>query len=89
MRNLLAQVPKAAQPMVAAAVRTVFIQPDQASAGSQLHRVAATLERRYPKAAEVLALAEQDVLAYMSFPEQHRRRLHSTDPLERLPPSTR
>jgi transposase-like protein len=52
MRNLLAQVPKAAQPMVAAAVRMVFIQPDQATARSQLHRVAATLERRYPKAAE-------------------------------------
>jgi len=42
MRNLLAQVPKAAQPMVAAAVRTVFIQPDQASARSQLNRVAVT-----------------------------------------------
>jgi transposase-like protein len=38
--------------MVAAAVRMVFIQPDQATARSQLHRVAATLERRYPKAAE-------------------------------------
>ncbi len=84
MRNLLAQVPKAAQPMVAAAVRTVFIQPDQATARTQLHRVATTLERRYPKAAEVLTRAEEDVLAYMSFPEQHRRRLHSTNPLERL-----
>jgi len=28
--------------------------------------------------------AEPDVLAYMSFPAQHRTKLHSTNPLERL-----
>ena len=28
--------------------------------------------------------AEPDVLAYMSFPPQHRTKLHSTNPLERL-----
>jgi putative transposase len=28
--------------------------------------------------------AEPDVLAYMSFPPQHRAKLHSTNPLERL-----
>ncbi len=28
--------------------------------------------------------AEPDVLAYMSFPAQHRAKLHSTNPLERL-----
>lgn len=28
--------------------------------------------------------SEDDVLAYMSFPPQHRAKLHSTNPLERL-----
>jgi len=28
--------------------------------------------------------AEHDVLAYMTFPEQHRVKLHNTNPLERL-----
>ena len=28
--------------------------------------------------------AEADVLAYMGFPVQHRAKLHSTNPLERL-----
>lgn len=28
--------------------------------------------------------AEPDVLAYMDFPAQHRAKLHSTNPLERL-----
>ena len=28
--------------------------------------------------------AEPDVLAYMSFPKEHRTKLHSTNPIERL-----
>lgn len=28
--------------------------------------------------------AEEDVLSYMSFPSQHRTKLHSTNPLERV-----
>jgi putative transposase len=28
--------------------------------------------------------SEHDVLAYMAFPGQHRTKLHSTNPLERL-----
>lgn len=28
--------------------------------------------------------AELDVLAYMSFPKEHRAKLHSTNPIERL-----
>ena len=28
--------------------------------------------------------AEEDVLAYMTFPREHRQKLHSTNPLERL-----
>jgi len=46
--------------------------------------VVQTLEKRYLKVAALLDEAEEHVLAHMSFPEQHRRRLHSTNPLERL-----
>ena len=42
------------------------------------------MQPRWPKAAEVLAAAEDDVLAYMAFPRQHRTKLHSTNPIERL-----
>lgn len=84
MRNLLSRVPKAAQQMVAALVRTIFAQPDKASAHAQLGEVAKSLQQRFPRAAELLVDAEEDVLAYMSFPGEHWRQLHSTNPLERL-----
>lgn len=84
MRNLLSVVPKDAQPAVSAIVRMIFIEPDHASALAQLHKVAGTLQRRFPRAAELLEEAAEDVLAHLHFPLEHRRRLHSTNPLERL-----
>ena len=84
MRNLLSVVPRAAQETVAAIVRTVFSQPDHASAMEQLQDVVRMLEPKFPDAAALLEHAAEDVLAHMHFPREHRRRLHSTNPLERL-----
>jgi len=84
MRNLLATVPRSASGTVAAIVRTIFAQPDHPSAMAQLHRVADGLRGKFPAAAELLESAAEDVLAHFHFPEEHRRRLHSTNPLERL-----
>jgi putative transposase len=84
MRNLLSTVPKQAQDAVAAIVRSIFTQPDHASAMAQLHEVARMLSERFPQAAELLEDAAEDVLAHLHFPREHRRRLHSTNPLERL-----
>jgi putative transposase len=69
---------------VAAIVRTIFAQPDHASAIAQLHKVADGLRGRFPDAAVLLEEAAEDVLAHFHFPVEHRRRLHSTSPLERL-----
>jgi transposase-like protein len=84
MRNLPALVPRSAQQVVASFVRTIFAQPDHASAMAQLDRVAEGLATRFPKAAELLCEAAEDVLAHFHFPEPHRRRLHPTNPIERL-----
>jgi transposase-like protein len=84
MRNLLALVPRSAGDAVAAIVRTIFAQPDHAAAMAQLRDVAGMLEPRFPQAAALLTDAAEDVLAHMHFPAEHRRRLHSTNPLERL-----
>jgi putative transposase len=40
--------------------------------------------RELPKLAALMDEAEEDVLAYMTFPKEHRAKLHSTNSLERL-----
>jgi transposase-like protein len=84
MRNLLATVPPGAREAIAAIVRTIFAQPDHASALTQLRKVADGLRPKFPKAAALLEDAAEDVLAYRHLPSEHHRQLHSTNPLERL-----
>lgn len=84
VRNALALVPKGMQEMVAASIRTVFAQPDAASAHEQWRRLADGFRPRFPKLAELLDGAEDEVLAYLAFPPEHWRQLWSTNPLERL-----
>jgi transposase-like protein len=69
---------------IAAIVRTIFAQPDHASAMAQLHKVAEGLRGRFPKAAALLEEAAEEVLEYRRFPMEQQRQLHSTNVLERL-----
>ena len=78
-RNALAYVPRGQHAMVAAAIRQAFIQPDRKSAGETWRHVADQLRGRWPKLGALMDEAEDDVLAYMTFPSQHRVKLHSAD----------
>jgi putative transposase len=84
MRNALAHVPKGQHTMVAAAIRQAFLQADPDAAHQTWRHVADQLRPRWPKLAGLMDESEHDVLAYMNFPAQHRTKLHSTNPLERL-----
>jgi len=84
VRNALALVPKAAAQMVAATIRTVFVQPDAERARAQWQRVIDGFRPRYPRLADLLEAAQEDVLAYLAFPPEHRRQIWSNNPLERL-----
>jgi transposase-like protein len=84
MRNVLAHVPKGDKAMVAAALRTIFTQPNQGAARQQLGEVTHAMAPRWARAAEVLLAGEEDVLSYMTFPPPHWTRIYSTNPLERL-----
>jgi putative transposase len=84
MRNLLTRVPKSAQAMVATLVRTIFAQPDAQSVWEQHARVVEQLHERFPAAAELLADAAPDVLAFTSFPKEHWKQIWSNNPQERL-----
>jgi putative transposase len=84
MRSALAHVGKGQQTMVAAALRQAFLQADEARARQVWRQVADQLRPRWSKLATLMDESEHDVLAYMGFPAQHRAKLHSTNPLERL-----
>jgi transposase-like protein len=84
MRNLLARVPRSAQAMVAATVRTIFDQPDRAAAEAQLLHVVEALQDRFHEAMQLLLDAEGEILTFYDFPAEHRRQSYSTNPLERL-----
>jgi putative transposase len=84
MRNALAYVGKAQQSMVSAALRQAFIQPDRAGASQMLRHTADQLRGTWPKLAAFIDDSEADVLAHMDFPLQHRAKIHSTNPIERL-----
>lgn len=84
MRNLLATLPHGAREPIAAIVRTIFAQPNHATAMAQLRKVADGLRGRFPRTATLLEEAAEDVLAYRLFPSEHQRQLYSTNVLERL-----
>jgi putative transposase len=84
LRNALSGVPKAKTQMVAAAIRTIFAQPDAAHISQQLDVVADTLSFTLPNVASLLLEAKEDLIAFSSFPMAHWPKLWSTNPLERV-----
>lgn len=84
LRNVLARVPRASAQMVLAAIRTIFAQPDGASARAQLEEVADKLAPGFPVVAGMLRDAREDLLAFAAFPVAHWRKVWSTNPLERV-----
>ena len=84
IRNALAHVPRRQHSMVAAVIRTAFVQENQAQASAQWRETADKLRDRFPRLAALMDEAEADVLAFMAFPKEHWPQLASTNPLERL-----
>jgi putative transposase len=84
LRNLLTKVPKSAGPFVATLVRSVFAQPDATAVHAQFDRVLEQLHGRFPEAAEMLADAAPDILAFTAFPFAHWKQIWSNNPQERL-----
>ena len=84
MRNAVAHAGKTQRRVVSAFVDTAFAQDDEAAAKTQWRQVADQLRPRVPRLANLMDEAEADVLAYMSFPKEHRTKLHSNNPIERI-----
>jgi len=84
MRNVLAHAGKQGRRLASAFIATAFAQDDAEAAKLQWRHVADQLRPKVPKLALLMDEAEPDVLAYMTFPKDHRPKIHSTNPLERL-----
>lgn len=84
MRNVLAHAGKSGRRVVSAFIATAFAQDTPEAASHQWRTVADQIRPKVPKLAAIMDGAEPDVLAYMSFPKEHRTKLHSTNPIERL-----
>ena len=84
MRNALAHAGKTQRRVVSAFIGTAFVQDDAGAARTQWRQVADQLRIKVPKLAGFMDDAETDVLAFMGFPKDHRAKIHSTNPIERL-----
>jgi putative transposase len=84
MRNALGHAQRQQHQLVAAIIRTAFVQDNREDAGRQWREAADRLRDRFPKIAALMDEAEDDVLAFMSFPKEHWSQISNTNPLERL-----
>lgn len=84
LRDMLGHCTKDQQPLVSGAIRQIFAAEDAAEAHARLAEVVVALEQTAPKVARLLCEAEDDLLAFMSFPREHWCKLRSTNPLERV-----
>ena len=84
MRNVLAHAGKSGRRVASAFIATAFAQENGEAARAQWRTVADQIRPKVPRLAAIMDDAETDVLAYMTFPKEHRAKLHSTNPIERL-----
>ncbi|MGH2990267.1 MAG: transposase, partial [Solirubrobacterales bacterium] len=84
VRNMLQHCRPAQRGLVAAALREVFNASDHEQARARVSEVIERLGEAAPKVCELLAAAEEDLLAFYRFPAAHWSKLRSTNPLERV-----
>jgi putative transposase len=84
MRNLLSVARHHHRQVIAALIRTIFVQPDRDAATAQLRSVVDQLQPLAPDVAARLEAMETDLLAYAAFPAAHWSKIWSNNPIERL-----
>ena len=84
LREALGHVRKDQQGMVAALLRPIFATESGEQARELVSDALGRLKKPLPKVAALLEEAEEDLLAFYSFPADHWTKLRSTNPLERF-----
>lgn len=83
MRNAAVKLTKAAQPVILDRLKKAFQKATQKEAKEAFKVLAKETRRKHPGFADLLDEAVDDVLAFMAFPVEHWRRIHSSNALER------
>ena len=83
-RNLMKIIPKKAIKEVLSCLNNILRTKDVQEAHRLGHAMIATYEDTYPKLAKFLEDNLVDVMTFLSFPERHHRKIHSTNVLERF-----
>ena len=84
VRDMLRHCRASQRGMVSAALREIFNAESHEQATERSGQVIERLRDPAPKVAELLAGAEEDLLAFYRFPDAHWSKLRSTNPLERV-----
>jgi transposase-like protein len=84
LREALGHARREQQPMLAALLRPIFGSDDGDQARELVGQALERLAKPLPKVARLLEQAEEDLLAFYSFPADHWPKLRSTNPLERV-----
>ena len=84
LRDCLGHARKDQHGLLAALIRPIFRADSAEQARDRRSEAVATLDGKLPKVAALLEEAEDDILAFYSFPAGHWSKLRSTNPLERF-----
>lgn len=84
MRNILCRVGQKSKKEVANALKPIFTQSNRAKAKEEAQRVIKEFDKRFPEAMNTLENALDEVLTFYNFPQEHWKKISSTNPLERL-----
>ena len=83
MRNILAKVPHRHKANLSEQLKQIWLQPDRRSAERLAELLIKEYEGKYPEAMRCLEEGLEDSLQFYNFPEIDKRRISSTNVLER------
>ena len=83
-RNVLDKAPKSQQPLLKKHLKSIYQAIDLKEARRLMKDTLAIFETKAPKAMTILEEGFDDVMAVMSLPEKYRKRLRTSNSIERL-----
>jgi len=84
MRNILARIPHKEKKRFAERLKQIWLQPDKQAALSMASLLIKDYEKRFPEAIQCLENGLEDSLQFYEFPEIDKRRISSTNVVERI-----